>query len=192
MASAFTHSFVALGLGRISTGRKMPIRFWILGVLCSVLPDFDVITFRLGIPYGHLFGHRGFFHSLLFAAIVALLIVFLAFRDTPRGTSKWWLMVLYFFLVTASHSALDAMTSGGYGIGFFVPFDNARYFFPWRPIRVSPIGIHGFLSRWGWDVIKSELLWVWVPITLITALVLLIRRKRGNDPRNASGSPIPD
>jgi inner membrane protein len=180
MASAFTHSFVALALGKISTGEKMPLRFWLLGLLCSILPDFDVVAFRLGIPYSHLFGHRGFAHSLLFAALVAVLVVPLAFRNVPRFTKKWWILTAYFFLVTASHGVLDAMTSGGYGIGFFIPFDNTRYFLPWRPLRVSPIGVYGFFSRWGWDVIKSELLWIWLPALIITAPAITIRKRFRN------------
>ena len=27
---------------------------------------------------------------------------------------------------------------GGLGVAFFSPFSNARYFLPWRPIRVAP------------------------------------------------------
>ncbi len=177
MASAVTHGFVAVAAGRIFTQEKMPPRFWVLGVLCSVLPDFDVIAFRFGIPYSHVFGHRGFAHSLLFAAIVAALVVPLAFRDVPRFTKKWWMLSSFFFFVTASHGALDAMTSGGYGIGFFIPFDNTRYFLPWRPLRVSPVGVYGFFSRWGWDVIKSEFLWVWIPGMLSSVITVLVRRK---------------
>jgi hypothetical protein len=26
------------------------------------------------------------------------------------------------------------MTNGGLGVAFFSPFDNGRYFLPWRPI----------------------------------------------------------
>lgn len=176
MASAFTHSFVALALGKASTAGKMPLRFWALGVLCSILPDFDVIAFRFGIPYGHMLGHRGFAHSLFFALLVGVLVVILAFRDVPRFTKKWWTLVAYFFTVTASHGVLDAMTSGGYGIGFFLPFDNTRYFLPWRPLRVSPIGVYGFFSRWGWDVITSELLWIWTPLLLLLAGVTVFRQ----------------
>jgi hypothetical protein len=32
------------------------------------------------------------------------------------------------------------MTDGGLGIAFFAPFDNTRYFLPFGPIKVSPIG----------------------------------------------------
>ncbi len=178
MASAFTHSFVALASGKIAFREKMPLRFWLLGALCSILPDFDIITFRLGIPYSHMFGHRGFFHSLLFAAIVGVLVPLLFFRDVPRFTKRWWTLAAYFLFVTALHGVLDAMTNGGYGIGFFVPFDNGRYFLPWRPLRVSPIGVYGFFSRWGWDVVKSEFLWVWIPLLLLLAGVTFFRKTR--------------
>lgn len=55
--------------------------------------------------------------------------------------------VLFFvtlFLSTNSHAMLDAMTIGGLGAGFFISFENTRYFFEWRPIQVSPIGIERF------------------------------------------------
>jgi inner membrane protein len=186
MASAFTHAFVAAALGKIVTAGKMPLRFWSLGIFCSILPDLDVFGFYYGIRYGDLMGHRGFTHSLLFAAITAALVMVLAFRDVPRFTKKWWLLAAYFFAVTASHGVLDAMTSGGYGIAFFSPFDKTRYFLPWRPLRVSPIGVRGFFSRWGADVLVSELLWVWLPVLAVLAAVILCRKKALRAPRRAS------
>ena len=78
---------------------------------------------------------------------------------------------LYLFLATASHGFLDAMTDGGLGVAFFSPFDNTRYFFTWTPIRVSPIGISRFFSARGLAVVKSELLWVWVPALALIAVV---------------------
>jgi inner membrane protein len=109
-----------------------------------------------------------------------MLTALLAFRDVPRWSGKWWRLALFFFLVTASHGVLDAMTNGGYGIGFFIPFDTTRYFLPWRPLVVSPIGVHGFFSRWGWDVMKSEFLWVWLPMTALSAWVIVFRKKKKN------------
>ena len=41
-------------------------------------------------------------------------------------------MGLYLFLSTASHGVLDALTDGGLGVAFFSPFDQTRYFFPFR------------------------------------------------------------
>ena len=177
MASAFTHVFVAAALGNAVSPGKMPLRFLTLSLFSSLLPDLDVIVFRLGIPYRHMFGYRGFFHSLTFALIVGLLVVLLAFRTVPRFSGKWWTLAGYFFAVTASHGLLDAMTSGGYGIAFFSPFDDTRYFLPWRPLVVSPIGVYGFFSRWGWNVIVSELLWIWMPTLMFLVIVILFRIK---------------
>lgn len=175
MPSVFTHAFAALALGKVSTGEQKRTRFWVLSVFCAVVPDFDIIisyAFRLR---GSMFAHRGITHSLLFALLLALLVVRLAFRETPAFSKKWWKLVLYFFLVTTSHGLLDALTDGGSGVAFFAPFDATRYFFPWQPIEVSPIGLRFFSSR-GLEVIASELIWVWIPATLIVALVWLYRR----------------
>ncbi len=72
-------------------------------------------------------------------------------------------MILFFFLVTASHGFLDALTSGGLGIAFFSPFDTTRYFFPWTPVLVAPIGIGSFFNHRGFRVLISEFLWIWIP-----------------------------
>jgi inner membrane protein len=81
---------------------------------------------------------------------------------------------LYFSLVTMSHGFLDAFTDGGLGIAFFAPFDSTRYFFPWRPLTVSPIGFTQFFSEWGMDVLLSELLWIGIPVGLWLVLLRVI------------------
>ena len=47
--------------------------------------------------------------------------------------------------VLISHALLDTMTDGGLGCALLWPFSLTRYFAPWRPIPVAPIGF-GFLS----------------------------------------------
>jgi inner membrane protein len=143
-------------------------------VLCSILPDADVLGFRLGINYEDLLGHRGLSHSLPFAIILSLVVTFLAFPQLPP---RWTRLLLfsYFFVVTASHGVLDAMTDGGLGVAFFAPFDDTRYFFPFRPIKVSPIGLSFFSAR-GLDVIWSELWWVCIPATTIAGAVFRCRK----------------
>ena len=59
----------------------------------------------------------------------------------------------------------------------------ARYFFPLRPIVVSPIRPGDFFSEWGLAVIKSELLWVWLPAASVVGVVLIFRRLRGRQPK---------
>lgn len=166
MPTILSHAVAGLGIGAALFGRKAPGRVLGLGALCAALPDADVIGFPLGIRYGDLLGHRGLSHSLAFAAALATLVTPLA-RSEPRG--KLW---AYLFLATASHGLLDAMTDGGLGIALFAPFDKTRYFFPFRPIEVSPIGIGRFFSARGWAVMKSELLWVWLPSLALAATSL--------------------
>lgn len=77
------------------------------------------------------------------------------------------------------------MTSGGLGIAFFSPFDNTRYFLPWRPILVSPISVGRFFSPRAQAILRSELIWIWIPAILLAACASLLRRRaRG---RNQTG-----
>jgi inner membrane protein len=183
MPSIFTHAFAALAFGKASAGVRKPAHFWWLTALCAVLPDLDVIpSFVFGLR-GSIFDHRGITHSLLFALLVAVTVVSLAFRKTPRFSKSWCALLLYFFVVTTSHGLLDALTDGGSGVAFFAPFDMTRYFFPWRPIEVSPIGFRFFSAR-GLEVIVSEFVWVWIPAILLVASTLAYRRLRAH--RNLS------
>jgi inner membrane protein len=97
------------------------------------------------------------------------------FPRALSGLNRAWLW-LYFFLATASHGFLDAMTNGGLGVAFFSPFDNARYFLPWHPILVSPISLTRFFSGRGAAVLPSELIWIWIPTGLLAVLMLVLRR----------------
>jgi inner membrane protein len=156
VASAISHAVAAMGIGAIFAGPGIPRRVWVIGAMCSGLPDIDVIGFRFGIRYGDFWGHRGFTHSIVFAAIVATAALVLGFfRESPVSTRLR--ILTYFFLAAASHGLLDAMTNGGLGVAFFSPFDLTRYFLPWRPILVSPISITRFFTVRGLAVLQSEL-----------------------------------
>ena len=131
----------------------------------------DALGFWLGVPYGSPLGHRGLTHSLFFAAAFAA-AAGLAVR--PRRPAVFLLL----FACAASHGLLDAMTDGGRGIAFFAPFGDGRYFLPWRPIRVSPIGVRGFFGRRGLEVLGSELLWIWIPSLALGAFGRIVTRSR--------------
>ncbi len=81
--------------------------------------------------------------------------------------ARSWKEVIFFFSVALSHPSLDALTNGGRGVALFWPFTNERFFFPWRPIEVSPIGIFKFFGPTGQEVVQSELLWIGLPTLLI-------------------------
>jgi inner membrane protein len=175
LPSAISHAVVAVAAGVAFAPQDVPYRFWFLSTVCSMIPDADILGFYLGIPYQHLFGHRGFFHSPLFGILISILFVGLFFHDVEIFSRRWFFYFIFFFLLSASHGILDAFTNGGLGIALLAPFDNTRYFSPWRPIMVSPISVGAFFSRWGLIVIKSELLWVWLPSLLLVVISTAIR-----------------
>jgi inner membrane protein len=167
MASAITHGFFAVVMGKTYAAGKMPRQFWRACVYCSVLPDLDVFGYFFGIHYGDFLGHRGFTHSLVFAFLMNLAIMLLLFKDREKFSWSWLGLGLFFFALFSSHGIIDALTDGGRGVAFFAPFDNTRYFFPWRPLLVSPIGLSGFFSAWGLEVLWSEMKWIWIPSFLL-------------------------
>jgi inner membrane protein len=150
-----------------------------VAALAAMLPDADVIGFRFGIAYENPYGHRGFTHSLLFAWGVGFLAIWLACPDRKMPSRKWLTGYLCFFAVIVSHGILDAFTNGGLGIAFCWPFSSERFFFPWRPIEVSPFSPSEFFAREGWIVMKNELLWVWAPLAICVAVVSWSRYARG-------------
>jgi inner membrane protein len=176
VASAFTHAAAALALGTAFRDPGKPARFWMLGAACAVIPDLDAIGYYLGVPYGSVFGHRGFTHSIVFAAILATAALLLAGEEQPRERRRAW---LFFFLATCSHGLLDSITTGGGGIAFFAPFDHERYRLPWELIEVSPMSIRRFFTARGMRVIRSELVWIWIPAACFAAIAMLSRRASG-------------
>jgi inner membrane protein len=161
MPTIITHAVVGAGAGAILTRfRGLPPLFWVLCAGLSMLPDIDVVAFWLRIPFTSVWGHRGLSHSLAAAAATSAIAAAIVRRRIPLSP---WRLGACFFVAMASHGLLDALTNGGPGVAFFAPFDTTRYFFPVRPVLVSPIGL-GFFSRRGLRVIESELLWIWLPL----------------------------
>jgi inner membrane protein len=159
MASLFGHAAAAAALGQAAPAKyRADWRFWYSAVLCAILPDADVIAFQLGIPYEHVLGHRG-----RGAAAAA--------RFRPDWRKDGWRLAALLSAIAASHGLLDGLTNGGRGVAFFAPFENSRYFLPWTPIQVSPIGVKNFLTERGLRVIASELGWVFLPSLLVGALL---------------------
>ena len=69
MASIFTHPVVAIAFSPwVNTPNKRKVI--ISGIILSIFPDIDVVAFKFGIPYEHMFGHRGITHSIAFALAI--------------------------------------------------------------------------------------------------------------------------
>lgn len=178
MASLFSHGYVAFILGKTLFSNETSRKILFFGILCSILPDADVLAFQFGIPYAHPLGHRGFTHSIVFALLLSVFIKLVFFYSHSMFSKKGFAILLFLFFSTISHGILDAMTNGGLGIAFFSPFDNSRYFFPIRPIQVSPIGAKAFFSESGLRVILSELKFIVLPFFFFFLVFNLFKKIR--------------
>jgi len=179
LATVFTHALVGVALTPALPSSVPQLRGALLLVGLAVLPDADVLAFAADIPYGHPLGHRGFTHSLLFAAGMGFGVAWIACRHSPRLARDWWKLAGLLALATASHGFLDALTDAGRGVGFLIPLDDGRYFFPWRPLGTSPIGVQAFFSGPVREILWNEFRWVWLPVLALLALRgLVVRRTR--------------
>ena len=169
MASIFGHAVVGFTITKVIDNKNIK---WLLlaAIFSTILPDFDVIAFKFGIAYEHPLGHRGFTHSILFAILWALALML----TIGRKNKLIWFLVI--FLSTLSHGFFDAMTSGGKGVGFFIPLNNDRFFFAFREIKVSPIGIEKFFSSWGMKVILSEIKYIVIPCLGILLILKILKK----------------
>ena len=161
------HIAVGMAAARIYPGARPSPRLSLSSALfwsaLSFLPDADVVGFAMGVRYADEWGHRGATHSLVFALAVGAIIGVAAsfFRRPALRTGVLATLVL------ASHGLLDTLTDGGLGIALLWPFNLTRYFAPWNPIPVSPIGL-GFFSPYGMYAASVELLYfaplIWVAL----------------------------
>lgn len=175
MASVFGHAAVAATAYTLLPKRLKTPKVLLLGIFCSTIPDADILAFRFGIPYEHLFGHRGITHSIFFSLLLGIVIVGLFHANKKWSGSRYYLGA-YYILCTLSHALLDACTNGGRGVALWAPILNDRIFFPMRVIQVSPIGASRFFSKWGLEVLRSEFIWIGIPCMIILGMVWLIRK----------------
>jgi len=179
-----THAVLAAAAAAGFGERERTLRLWLATITVSVLPDADTLGFALGVDYGDMLGHRGFFHSPFFALVLGIVVATTCFSHHRPLSRTWWKYVALLFLVGASHGVLDAFTDGGLGVALLAPFSSARFFSPWTPIPVAPIGLAAALSGWGGRVIAWEIVHPWVPAFVALAGFRVIKRwlRRGHTP----------
>jgi inner membrane protein len=177
MATIIMHPLVPLalwaGLGR----HRISNSLLALACVASVLPDADVLGFFYGIPYASQFGHRGFTHSIAFAIAIG----FCGFSLRRVLDSTGTISFLVPGIATLSHGLLDALTNGGLGVAFFWPLSDVRYFLPWQPLEVSPIGLSRFFTPRGFQVLLSEFIWIGTPLVSIAVAAFIARRRKRKD-----------
>ena len=175
MPTVLTHPVAALVLAACRRRARPGFALLLAGTLGTMLPDADTITRHVAGPWPAALLHRGLTHSLVFAAVVAAALAWGARRAwapvAPRAAFA------FLFACIASHGLLDMLTDGGPGVMLGWPFDDARVFFPWRPIAVSPLDADRFFAPRGVAVLLSELRWVWLPGLALAGIGAFVRRR---------------
>jgi inner membrane protein len=173
MASAITHFVVGAAVGMTA----MPAGRWGMAVtagLWAVAPDLDSWAVApFGVERGTFFAHRGFFHSAFFLTMAA----FAAAWATRRGRG-WVGRGALWACAAVTHPLLDMLTDGGTGVLLLFPFSSERWFFPWRPIRVSPLSILRFFDRAG-EILASEAPFD-VAAGIVGTVVYWVRRRQNS------------
>ena len=169
---------------------------WIVCTILAPLPDIDYFFMQ---EYESVCGHRGFTHSLLFAlltSIIVNIIVHFASNEWSKNIPlmQCWesiLFLLFYFGVTISHSVEDSMVcferidpqTGkkikvpfGISPAYFSPFSNKRTYMCscYYPILVSPLGIKRFFTPYGKQVLKSEFVYIVVPMSALAVICFVI------------------
>lgn len=160
MPSAFGHALFAVSLTPFRPYKGNLLSTLLLSMACATIPDLDVLGFNFGIRYADMLGHRGFSHSILFAILMGVFVYFFFYKEEHSKMEDLISISWYFFICTVSHGLFDAMTTGGLGVGFYIPFSGERYFFSYRPIPVSPLNMQSFFTSYGWSILKEELLFI--------------------------------
>ncbi len=167
LAGVITASVVA---GEVASKERR--RFYILMALTSVLADLDVIVFLLFSPAA-MTPHRGASHSLLAAALVALLLTFSCSRWLSISKER---LFSCFFAAYSSHLVLDYLMGRGPQVHFFWPFDNRGYL---SPVQLVPTAYYGLSLDALREVLSSAATYAGIVLELVifVPLLYLLRAK---------------
>jgi len=115
------------GLVRRTVGEELERRGVALVAACALAPDLDAVVELSSDPLAFLRHHRGFTHSVLGGALLAMLLA-VAFRRFFPGVPRRRVLAL-----TAAgvylHVLMDLLTS--YGTVLLFPFASTRYTLDW-------------------------------------------------------------
>jgi inner membrane protein len=155
---------VAVAIGSAVAPRRLVRPSLIIGAACAVLPDIDAI----GRPFHHaagdlsfLGGHRGFTHSLTFAAILGLSVSAVTLADS-RWAGHRLRLAAFVAAATALHGVLDMFARIGAStspVQLLSPWSTRGFAVSWHPIS-GPF---------------DELVWCVLPLTAMTLLTWRLR-----------------
>jgi len=188
MPTIISHAAIPLAIGVALGPQRISRRLLVAGMIASMMPDLDVIGLKLGIEYANQFGHRGASHSIAFALALGVLAAFLA----PWLRAKRWVAGAFVAVACVSHPLLDMCTTGGLGAALWWPLSDQRLLFPSQFIKVSPLTAERFFGPGGIAVMKSEILWIWLPCcaAMLAAYDLRMRLPSFHVTKNGVFKPV--
>ena len=168
MPTILTHAALPLIAAWALGPKRVSPRLAVTGALVAIAPDLDVIGRAFDIPHTAPLGHRGISHSLVAAALLALLATIGSARDRPLPSFA------FLFAAAASHGLTDMLTDGGKGIMLWWPLSDVRFAWAERPVEVSGILGRSIVDGRLPAVLRSELVWLVAPALLLALLVRVL------------------
>lgn len=114
-------------VGEAVAGKSLGKRALFLGAIAQSVPDVDFIAAFFLSPADNLLAHRGFTHSFLFGALVAMALAALSSRWYKAHHVPFSRWLFFFGLEILIHLVLDACNA--YGVGWLEPFSQRRFSF---------------------------------------------------------------
>lgn len=164
--ATYLHFAPAIALAVAAGTHRTGWRLTLAGAFFAVLPDADFALVTMGLDrYSGPYGHRGFTHSVGFALALG------AFGGlwTGPGWRRRLGAASFLALCTLSHPVLDGLFDRGICNAWLWPFDGARQCLAWRPVPMLGVPLFGV------ERFQRELLWIGVPLVLLTNAALLLR-----------------
>jgi inner membrane protein len=121
---SITHIALGAAIGQIWLGNKIGKKALLIGAGANSFPDIDFAASLWLAPADNVLAHRGFTHSILFMILMTWVFYWGATQwdKQQRISRRSWF--LFFLAQLALHLFVDAFNA--YGVGWFIPFDDAR------------------------------------------------------------------
>ena len=124
---SLTHIALGACMGEAFAGRTVGRKAMLWGIFAQSIPDIDFIASSwLNMP-DSLLAHRGFTHSILFGAIITLIMASLANHWHRPHNIRFIRWVFFFAATIGFHIFID--TFNNYGVGLLEPFYHSRISF---------------------------------------------------------------
>jgi inner membrane protein len=133
---SITHLAFGACLGHAIAGRRLGRKALAIGAVAATIPDFDNLALLWGDALTEWRHHRGFTHSIFFAALAGPVLGWLCWRRANRirpyepegGHDAAGTWIALFTACLATHPLLDVFTI--YGTQLLAPFSDARFAIP--------------------------------------------------------------